>query len=543
MTESQDARRWLILAAVALAQLMIVLDVTVVNIALPSAQADLSFGDDSRQWVITAYALAFGSLLLLGGRISDLVGRKQAFVVGLLGFAGASAVGGAAPSFEVLVGARAVQGAFAALLAPAVLSILTTTFTDPAERAKAFGVYGAIGGSGAAVGLLLGGALTQLLDWRWTMYVNLAFAVPAALAAVRLLDGRRPATRPRIDVPGVLLGVSGLFALVYGFANAELHGWDAPRTIVPLAYSATALAAFVLVERRVAHPLLPLAVVRDRNRGAALLAIGITGLTMFATFLFLTYYLQQTLGFSPIQTGLAFLPMVAAVMTTATIASTRLLPRVGPGPLVPAGLALAAVGVAYLTGIDADSSYAGAVLPGIMACGVGFGLIMPPSLATATHGVAPGDAGVASALANTSQQAGGSLGVALLSTVFAGAVSDFAPAVGTPLAVAQTEAAVHGSVVVFWWAVGILAAGVLATALLFDRQSSSGQWPCTPRYSRAASSLSRSLSPCTPSRNSQFSNRTERPEPTSIAQPSQRISPSTANSITKPPTTRANGIP
>ena len=342
MTDSQDARRWLILAAVALAQLMIVLDVTVVNIALPSAQADLSFGDDSRQWVITAYALAFGSLLLLGGRISDLVGRKQAFVVGLLGFAGASAVGGAAPSFEVLVGARAVQGAFAALLAPAVLSILTTTFTDPAERAKAFGVYGAIGGSGAAVGLLLGGALTQLLDWRWTMYVNLAFAVPAALAAVRLLDGRRPATRPRIDVPGVLLGVSGLFALVYGFANAELHGWDAPRTIVPLAYSATALAAFVLVERRVAHPLLPLAVVRDRNRGAALLAIGITGLTMFATFLFLTYYLQQTLGFSPIQTGLAFLPMVATVMTTATIASTRLLPRVGPGPLVPAGLALAA---------------------------------------------------------------------------------------------------------------------------------------------------------------------------------------------------------
>jgi EmrB/QacA subfamily drug resistance transporter len=469
MTDPHYTRRWLVLAAVALAQLMVVLDVTVVNIALPSAQADLGFDDDSRQWVVTAYALAFGSLLLLGGRISDLIGRKRTFVAGLLGFAGASAVGGAAPSFEVLVGARAVQGGFAAVLAPAALSILTTTFTDPDERAKAFGVYGAIGGSGAAFGLLLGGALTQLLEWRWTMYVNLLFAVPAALAAVRLLVNRRPATPPRIDVPGVLVATSGLFALVYGFANAETHGWQAPLTVVLLAYGVVSLAAFVALERRVAHPLLPLAVVRDRNRGAAFLAIGITGLAMFAAFLFLTYYLQETLGFSPIQTGLAFLPMVAMVMVTATVASTRLLPRVGPGPLVPAGLALAAVGVGYLTGIDAGSSYAGAVLPGIMASGIGFGMIMAPSFATATHGVADGDAGVASALVNTSQQVGGSLGVALLSTVFASAVSDFVPAAGTPPPVAQAEAAVHGSTVVFWWAAAILAAGALVTALLFER--------------------------------------------------------------------------
>jgi EmrB/QacA subfamily drug resistance transporter len=402
MTDPHYTRRWLVLAAVALAQLMVVLDVTVVNIALPSAQADLGFDDDSRQWVITAYALAFGSLLLLGGRISDLIGRKRTFVAGLLGFAGASAVGGAAPSFEVLVGARAVQGGFAAVLAPAALSLLTTTFTDPDERAKAFGVYGAIGGSGAAFGLLLGGALTQLLEWRWTMYVNLLFAVPAALAAVRLLVNRRPATPPRIDVPGVLVATSGLLALVYGFANAETHGWQAPLTVVLLAYGVVSLAAFVALERRVAHPLLPLAVVRDRNRGAAFLAIGITGLATFAAFLFLTYYLQETLGFSPIQTGLAFLPMVAMVMVTATVASTRLLPRVGPGPLVPAGLALAAVGVGYLTGIDAGSSYAGAVLPGIMASGVGFGMIMAPSFATATHGVADGGAGVASAIMNNS---------------------------------------------------------------------------------------------------------------------------------------------
>lgn len=469
MTDLHSARRWLVLAAVALAQLMVVLDVTVVNIALPSAQADLGFDDDARQWVITAYALAFGSLLLLGGRIGDLVGRRRAFVAGLLGFAGASAVGGAAPSFDVLVAARAVQGSFAAVLAPAALSILTTTFTDPQERAKAFGVYGAIGGSGAAFGLLLGGALTQLLAWRWTMYVNLAFAVPAALAALRLLANQRPATRPRIDVPGVLLATGGLLALVYGFANAQRHGWEAPLTVALLAGGAVALAAFVAVERWVSHPLLPLAVVRDRNRGAAFLAIGITGLATFAAFLFLTYYLQETLGFSPIQTGLAFLPMVAMVMVTATVASTRLLPRVGAAPLVPSGLALAGVGLASLTGIEPGSSYAGAVLPGIMGSGIGFGMIMAPSFATATSGVAPGDAGVASALVSTAQQIGGSLGVAVLSTVFAGALDNVVPATGTPAGVAQVEAAVHASTVVFWWSAGILAVGAIVTALLFER--------------------------------------------------------------------------
>jgi EmrB/QacA subfamily drug resistance transporter len=466
--DPHHARRWLILAAIALAQVMVVLDVTVVNIALPSAQADLAFSDESRQWVVTAYALAFGSLLLLGGRISDLIGRKRTFIAGLLGFAGASAIGGAAPSFDVLVGARAVQGMFAAVLAPAALSILTTTFTDPDERAKAFGVYGAIGGSGAAVGLLLGGVLTEVLSWRWTMYVNLGFAVPAAIAGLRLLVNQRPAQRPRIDVPGVVVATSGLFALVYGFANAELDGWGAPLTVAMLAFGTAAMAGFVALERRVENPLLPLEVVRDRNRGAAFLAIGITGLAMFAAFLFLTYYLQRNLGFSPIETGLAFLPMVAIVMASAAISSTRLLPRVGPGPLVPSGLAVVAVGVTYLTGIEVGSSYAGAVLPGIMVCGLGFGMIMAPSFATATRGVAAGDAGVASALVNTSQQVGGSLGVALLSTLFAGAVSDFVPAAGTPVALAQAEAAVHGSTVVFWWAAGILATGAIVTALLFD---------------------------------------------------------------------------
>jgi EmrB/QacA subfamily drug resistance transporter len=468
-TDRHHERRWRILGLIALAQLMVVLDVTIVNIALPSAQADLGFDPDSRQWVITAYALAFGSLLLLGGKISDLIGRKWTFIAGLGGFAGASAIGGAAPSFEVLVGARALQGAFAALLAPAALSIVTTTFTDPDERGKAFGIYGALATAGAAVGLLLGGFLTELLTWRWTMYVNLAFAIPAAIGAGRLLVNMRPAERPRVDVPGVLVASSGLFALVYGFSNAEMDGWTAPLTIGMLAYGVVAAVLFVALERRVASPLLPLRVVNDRNRGAAFLAVSIAGVAMFATFLFLTYYLQQGLGFSPIESGLAFLPLVVAIFAVAPAAATKLLPRVGPRPLVPSGMAIAALGLVYLTGIGVESSYAGAVLPAVIVMGVGFGLIMAPSFATATQGIEPGDAGVASAMVNTSQQVGGSLGLALLSTLFADAVSGYTAAAGTPVALAQAQAAVHGYTTAFWWAAGILAAGAIVTRLLFER--------------------------------------------------------------------------
>lgn len=462
-------RRWRILGVIALAQLMVVLDVTIVTIALPSAQADLGFDPDSRQWVMTGYAVAFGSLLLLGGKISDLVGRKWTFIAGLVGFAGASAVAGAASSFEVLVGARVLQGTFAALLAPAALSIVATTFTDPTERGKAFGIYGAIASAGAAVGLLLGGLLTELLTWRWTMYLNLAFAIPAAIAGGRLLVNMRPAERPRIDAPGVLVATSGLFALVYGFANAEMDSWGAPRTVGLLAFGALAVAVFVAIERRVAAPLLPLRVVGERNRGAAFLAVAVTGLGAFATFLFLTYYLQQGLGFSPIEAGLAFLPMVVAVFASGPAAATKLLPRVGARAVVPTGMALSALGLVYLTGIGVESSYAAAVLPGILVMGVGFGLTMAPSFATATQGVAPADAGVASAMVNTSQQVGGSLGVALLSTLFADAVSGYTAAGGTPLALAQAEAAVHGYTTAFWWAAGFLAAGAAATMLLFER--------------------------------------------------------------------------
>ena len=303
-------------------------------------------------------------------------------------------------------------------------------------------MYGAIAGSGAAIGLLLGGFLTELLTWRWTMYVNVAIAIPAAIAASRLLVNMRPSERPRIDVPGVIVATTGLFALVYGFASAEMDGWCAPLTIALLASGVIAVAAFIVIERRAKAPLLPLRVVSERNRGASFLAVAVAGVAMFSTFLFLTYYLQEGLGFSPIESGLAYLPMVAAIMVTATSSSTKLLPRTGPRPLIPTGMGLTALGLAYLTGIEVDSSYASAILPGIIVMGVGFGLIMAPSFATATHGVAPSDAGVASAMVNTSQQIGGSLGVALLSTVFADAVSGFTAAAGTPAALAQAEAAV-----------------------------------------------------------------------------------------------------
>jgi len=458
-------RRWLILGVIGIAQLMVVLDVTIVNIALPSAQQDLGFSDDDRQWVITAYALAFGSLLLLGGRIADLFGRKWTFVVGLLGFAGASALGGAAQSFGLLVAARALQGVFGAMLAPAALSLLATTFTDPAERGKAFGVYGAIAGAGGAFGLLLGGALTEVLDWRWCLYVSIAFAVPAAIAGVRLLHHVPAHARPRLDVPGTLAASSGLFALVFGLARAESDGWGDPVTVGFLIGSAVLLVAFAALQRRVAHPLLPLRVVADRDRGGSFLAIGTASAGIFGLFLFLTFYLQNTKGLTALETGLAFLPMNLSIMPTAAIVSTRVLARTGPRPLVPAGMATAALGMVLLTRIGVDTAYASHVLPSLILIGVGFGLIVAPSFATATVGVPARDSGVASAMVNTSQQIGGSIGTALLSTLAASAATDFLTDRG-PAPEVLRQAAVEGYVTAFWWAAGIFAIGALVCGSL-----------------------------------------------------------------------------
>jgi EmrB/QacA subfamily drug resistance transporter len=462
---SHHERRWLILTLIGIAQLMIVLDLTIVNIALPSAQEDLGFSNDARQWIITAYALAFGSLLLLGGKLGDLFGRKWAFIGGLLGFAAASAVGGAAGSFGVLVAARAAQGVFGALLAPSALALLAITFTDPAERGKAFGIFGAIAGGGSAVGLLLGGILTEWLDWRWCLYVNLLFAVPAALLALRLIENVGHPARPRIDLAGTALATSGLFALVYGFSNSEMNSWGHPVTIVALGLAVVLLTTFAVVESRVEHPLLPLRVIADRVRGGSYLAIGISGTALFAVFLFLTYYLQQTKGFSPIETGLAYLPMTAAIMTTAMAVNVKILGKVGPRPLLVLGMTLGAVAMVWFAQLDTTSSYAGHVLPGLVVLGVGMGNIFAPAIASATYGVAPTDTGVASAMVNTMQQVGGSIGTALLSSIFASAAAGFAEG-RPPGPQVAADAAMHGYTVAFWVAAGVFAFGAVVIRLL-----------------------------------------------------------------------------
>ncbi|MEJ3742624.1 DHA2 family efflux MFS transporter permease subunit [Actinomycetes bacterium KLBMP 9797] len=461
-------RRWLILVVLGLAQLMVVLDATIVNIALPTAQHDLGFTDSDRQWIVTAYALAFGSLLLLGGRIADVVGRKRVFLIGLAGFAAASALGGAAGNFEVLVAARALQGVFGALLAPAALSLLTTTFTSPSERGKAFGVFGAISGAGGAVGLLLGGVLTEYLSWRWCLYVNLAFAAVALVGGALLLHHRKAATRPGLDWPGIITASAGLFALVYGFSNAEKYDWDDPMSWGFLTAGAVLLAVFVWLQTRVTHPLLPLRVVLDRNRGGSYIAVFISGAGMFGVFLFLTYYLQASLHYSPVKTGLAFLPMVAALMIAATAATSALIPRIGPKPLVTAGMLVSAAGMAWLTWLDLDSTYAAHVLPPLLVLGIGFGLIMAPAMSVGTLGVRAADAGVASATINTSQQIGGSIGTALLNTLAASAAADYlATRQPTPDALAQ--AMLRSYETAYWWSAGIFAAGAILCGLLLRR--------------------------------------------------------------------------
>ncbi|MFE1955987.1 MULTISPECIES: MFS transporter [Streptomyces] len=458
--------RWLILAVIGIAQLMVVLDATIVNIALPSAQRDLGFTDGNRQWVVTAYALAFGSLLLLGGRIADLVGRKAVFLAGLVGFAAASAFGGAATTFGMLVAARALQGMFGALLAPAALSLLTTTFTDPRERAKAFGIYGAIAGAGGAVGLLLGGVLTEYLDWRWCLYVNLLFAVVAILGGARLLHGGRPADRPKLDVPGTILVSVGLFCIVYGFSNAESHAWGDAQTWGFLVAGAVLLVVFAWWETRAAHPLLPVRVVTDRDRGASYLAMFISGAGLFGVFLFLTYYLQQVLAYSPVITGVAFLPMVACMIFSSVVATNSLLPRLGPKPLVPLGMALAAAGMAWLTALDTNSSYAAHVMPPLLVSGIGLGLVFATAMNLATAGVAAHDAGVASAMVNTSQQVGGSIGTALLNSLATSAAANYM-AGKPPTPQVRTQAALESYSTAYWWSALFFAVGFVVTLVLY----------------------------------------------------------------------------
>jgi EmrB/QacA subfamily drug resistance transporter len=465
-----DPKRFLALAVIAVAQLMIVLDASVVIVALPSAQRALGISTADRQWVLSAYTLAFGSLLLLGGRIADYIGRKRMFVVGLVGFAAASALGGLAQNPAMLFGARALQGAFAAVMAPAALSLLTVTFTEARERAQAFGIYGAIAGGGAAIGLVLGGTLTQLASWRWTLLINVPIAIVAAVAARRVVRESIGGPREGYDFAGAASATGGLFFLVYGFTTAGTDGWASPLTVGLLAAAVAMLAAFVGIELRSAHPLLPLRVVLDRNRGGSFLASLLVGSAMLGTFLLLTYYFQGTLHYSVLRTGFAFLPLSGGVIAGATLAS-RLLPRLGPRALLSTGLLLGAAGTLWFTQISPNSSYLVHVLPAEIVLSVGMGLAFVTMSSTALLGVDPKDAGVASALVNTTQQAGGSLGTSLLNTVAASAASSYL------IGRARTEevlrsAAVHGYTTAFTVSLAflLLAAGVAVTLVRASRR-------------------------------------------------------------------------
>ncbi|MFI1357422.1 MFS transporter [Streptomyces sp. NPDC020898] len=466
-----DANRWKALTFIAIAQLMVVLDATIVNIALPSAQQDLGISDGNRQWVITAYALAFGGLLLFGGRIADIWGRKNTFVTGLIGFAAASALGGAATNEAMLLGSRALQGAFGALLAPAALSLLAVMFTDAKERAKAFGIYGAIAGGGGAVGLILGGFLTEYLDWRWTFFVNIPFAIVAALGAyfvIREPSGSR--NRSPLDIPGVVLSTLGLVSLVYGFTRAESEGWSDSVTIGMFVVSVVLLATFVLVEAKVKAPLLPLRVITERNRGGVYLSLGLAIIAMFGLFLFLTYYLQIVKGYSPVKTGFAFLPMIVGMITGSTQIGARLMTRVAPRLLMGPGFVVAALGMLLLTQMEIGSSYTALLLPAMLLLGLGMGTAFMPAMSLATLGVEPRDSGVASAMVNTSQQVGGAIGTALLNTIAASATTSYlADNLGSATSrsqqqLVQLEAMVEGYTSAIWFAVGIL---VAAAAIAF----------------------------------------------------------------------------
>jgi EmrB/QacA subfamily drug resistance transporter len=463
-TEAPDPKRYWSLAVIAIAQLMIVLDASVVIVALPSAQRALHISVANRQWVIGAYTLAFGSLLLLGGRIADYLGRRRMFIIGLLGFGAASALGGLAQDQAMLFGARALQGAFAAIMAPAALSLLTVTFTEPRERARAFGVYGAIAGGGAAIGLVLGGTLTQLASWRWTLLINAPIALLAAVAASRVIRESRRESKGGYDLPGAATVTGALFLLVYGFTIAGTHGWAAPLTIALLVGSAVLLSAFAVIELRTTHPLLPLRVMLDRNRGGAFLASLLVGAGMLGTFLFLTYFFQGTLHYSAIKTGFAFLPFSGGIIIGAGL-SSRLLPRVGPRALMVVGLALAAGGLLWFTGLSVDSSYLAHVLPPEILVSLGMGMAFVPMSSTALVGVEPNDAGVASALVNTTQQVGGSLGTALLNTVAATAATSYI-AGHIKSASAVQSAAVHGYTTAFTVSAVLLAGAAVVAGVL-----------------------------------------------------------------------------
>ena len=438
-----DPTRWRALFVIAIAQLMVVLDSSIVNIAIPSAKIDLGITDANQSWVITSYTLAFGSLLLLGGRISDFIGRKKSFIIGLLGFAGASALGGLAQSQEILFASRALQGAFGALLTPAALSLINVTFTIPKERARAFGVYGAISGGGAAIGLILGGALTEFASWRWCLWVNVPIAIIAVLFAFPFVHESKAGGEHSYDLPGTVTATLGLLSLVYGFTKAAKDGWATTSTLNFFGIAGILLVAFFLIQKNVKNPLLPLRIITERNRGGSYLGSMMVGAGLFSMFLFLGLYLQVILGYSPLKTGFAFLPFSIGIIIFAGVAS-QLLPRVGPKPLIIWGLIQSTAGLYLLTFITPETAYVTHVLPSLRIMSTGMALVFIPISTTALHGIGGRDSGVASAALNTSQQIGGSLGTALLNTIAATSAANYLvnnPGLGDK---ANTFALTHG---------------------------------------------------------------------------------------------------
>jgi len=459
-TVRRAPNKWLALVVLALTQLVVVLDGTIVNIALPQAQISLGLTDTERQWVVTAYALAFGALLLLGGRIADYWGRKRTYMVGMVGFGAASVYGGMASSGAELIVARGLQGVFAALLAPAALALLTVTFPSGRERNTAFAVFGTIAGAGAAVGLVLGGLLTEFADWRWCLFVNVFFVLVGLVGGAFVLVESKAEGDNRYDVFGAVTAALGLGALVYGFSLSE-QGWGAPSTIGFLALGTGLLVLFVWIESKVAQPLLPLRIVTDRARGGAFLIQMVAGSVMIGSTLYLTFHLQIVLGFSPLQAGLASLPLTLAIMVVAPLA-TKLLPIAGPRPLMIGGPLAVAAGLLYLSRITPGGSYLVEVVPGLIAMGVGMAFVFVPLQNLALAGVARHDAGAASATANASMQIGGSIGLSVFTAVYAVAMEGALSGGAVPNAALTSGY----SATFIAAAVGMLVAAVIAATLV-----------------------------------------------------------------------------
>ncbi|MFD4355514.1 MFS transporter [Nocardia sp. NPDC058518] len=421
----QNSMRWWALVVLSAAQLMVVLDATVITIALPYAQRDLGISDGDKQWALTAYTLIFGGLLLLGGRMADYLGRRRIFLVGLVGFAAASALAGLAQTGPQLFIGRGLQGAFAALLAPAALSLLSVIFTDVQERSRAFAVFAGITAGGIAFGLIVGGALTEFASWRWTLLMNTPIALIAVAGAVAVIARDIPVPRTGgYDLPGAVTVTFGLVSIVYGFSRAAEHGWLAGSTLGLLGAGSALLVAFVLIEARSANPLLPLRIPGEINRGGALLAALLIPIAMFAMFLFLSFYYQNTLGYSPLKAGIAFLPFPVGIGIAAGITSS-LMPKFGPRPLMVVGALLGVVGLLWLAQLSYGDGYALSVLPAQLLMALGMGPLFVGMQAVALHQVDAEDSGVASALLNAAQQVGGAVGTALLTTLSVQAAENY----------------------------------------------------------------------------------------------------------------------